>query len=65
MQLLDWILALLPVVLVLGIAVCAKRHMKSVADFLSGSRSAGRYLLAMIQRARPVTIKIVILYDTV
>lgn len=34
-------------VLVLAIAVYTRRYMRSVADFLSGGRVAGRYLLAV------------------
>ncbi|MFA7344188.1 MAG: hypothetical protein WC003_07800 [Terrimicrobiaceae bacterium] len=47
MRTFDWILTLLPFVLVFVIAICAKRYVKSVADFMSGNRSAGRYLLAI------------------
>ncbi|MDD5351367.1 MAG: hypothetical protein PHQ12_14240, partial [Chthoniobacteraceae bacterium] len=47
MHILDWTLAFLPVPLVFLIAIFAKRHVKSVADFMSGNRSAGRYLLAI------------------
>ena len=36
-----------PLLIVVGIAVAARRHMKSVADFVSGGRLAGRYLLAV------------------
>jgi len=45
MALLDWLIMLVFVVLmVLGIRI-SKRYMKSVADFLSAGRSAGRYLI--------------------
>ena len=43
----DWILLAAPLVAVLGIAIATQRHMKSVADFVSGGRLAGRYLLAV------------------
>ncbi len=46
MTTLDWILALGPIVFVLGIALYTHRFTRSVADFLSGGRLAGRYLLA-------------------
>ena len=46
MQTVDWILVILPLVVVLGFALYTKRFVKSVADFLSGGRCAGRYLLA-------------------
>ncbi|MDD5351003.1 MAG: hypothetical protein PHQ12_12395 [Chthoniobacteraceae bacterium] len=47
MQCIDWILLLLPLLLVIGVALYTQRYMKSVADFLSGGRMAGRYLLAV------------------
>lgn len=47
MQLIDWIFALLPILLVLGIGLYARRHMKSVADFTTSGRLAGPYLLAV------------------
>jgi SSS family solute:Na+ symporter len=47
MHLVDWLLLLLPVLIVLGIGVYTRRYMKSVADFMSGGRLAGPYLLAV------------------
>src|SRR5438309_11944390 len=46
MQTIDWILVVVPLLVVLGFAVYTQRYVKSVADFLSGGRCAGRYLLA-------------------
>ena len=43
----DWILLATPLAIVLVIAIVTQRHMKSVADFVSGGRLAGRYLLAV------------------
>lgn len=47
MHLIDWILLCLPLVVVIAVAIYTQRYMKSVADFLSGGRMAGRYLLAV------------------
>ena len=47
MQVIDWIFFALPLVIVLGLALVANQYVKSVADFLSGGRVAGRYLLAV------------------
>jgi len=47
MHLLDWLFAFLPLVLAFGIVLYTKRYMRSVADFMSGGRMAGRYLLAV------------------
>lgn len=47
MHWLDWLLVSLMMVAVIWIAVYTQRYMNSVADFLSGGRVAGRYLLAV------------------
>ncbi|MBC8105588.1 MAG: sodium:proline symporter [Anaerolineae bacterium] len=46
MQWIDWVLVIAPILLVLVFAVYTQRYVKSVADFLSAGRCAGRYLLA-------------------
>ncbi|HEY0256897.1 MAG TPA: hypothetical protein VGC39_05605 [Candidatus Methylacidiphilales bacterium] len=47
MHLVDWIITFLPIIFVLGLSLYARQYVKSVADFMSGGRSAGRYLLAI------------------
>ncbi len=47
MRTLDWFIASLPLFLVIGVVLLMYRHMKSVADFMSGGRLAGPYLLAV------------------
>lgn len=47
MHLIDWIILCLPIVIVIGVALYTHHYMKSVADFMSGGRLAGRYLLAV------------------
>lgn len=47
MQWLDWLLVVFPLAVLIGISLYAKRYMRSVADFLSGGRLAGRYLLSV------------------
>src|SRR5438270_8136002 len=46
MHSIDWIFVIVPIAVVLAFALYTKRFVKSVADFLSGGRCAGRYLLA-------------------
>lgn len=46
MHALDWLIICIPLGLVLLISWYTRRYMKSVADFLAASRSAGRYLVA-------------------
>lgn len=47
MHLIDWIILLIPLLIVLVVGAYTHRYMKSVADFMSGGRLAGRYLLAV------------------
>ncbi len=47
MNLSDWILFALPLLLIAGIVSYSHRFTHSVADFLSGGRCAERYLLAV------------------
>ena len=47
MHLIDWILICVPLTGLLFVALYTRSYMKGVADFLSGGRMAGRYLLAV------------------
>ena len=44
---LDWILISVPLVVLVFVALYTRRYLTGVADFLSGGRVAGRYLLAV------------------
>jgi SSS family solute:Na+ symporter len=46
MSLLDWLIVVVPILIVAGTTFYANRYLKSVADFMSGGRLAGRYLLS-------------------
>lgn len=41
----DWALTVLPILGVIACAVYTRRYVKSVADFMAGGRSAGRYII--------------------
>jgi SSS family solute:Na+ symporter len=45
MQLIDWILLAVPILLVIAVAAYTRHFMRSVADFMAGGRAAGRYLI--------------------
>lgn len=47
MNYIDWLFILLPLLIVFFAGWYTKRYMRSVADFVSGGRVAGRYLLAV------------------
>ena len=41
----DWLVVLIPLLLVICIAIKTQRYVKSVADFMTAGRAAGRYLV--------------------
>ena len=47
MHLIDWLVIIIPLILILTVGLITQRHMKSVAHFVSGGRVGGRYLLAV------------------
>ncbi|HYD82501.1 MAG TPA: hypothetical protein VEA63_00580 [Opitutus sp.] len=47
---LDWTLVLLSLAAVVAMGAYARRYVKGVAGFMSGDRSAGRYLLTVDHR---------------
>lgn len=47
MTTIDWITAGIPLLIVLAIGLYSRQYVKSVADFMSANRSAGRYLLCI------------------
>ncbi|SDU11598.1 solute:Na+ symporter, SSS family [Verrucomicrobium sp. GAS474] len=44
---LDWLITIAPLLLVLAVGLYSRRHVRGVADFMSGGRSADRYLLCI------------------
>jgi len=47
LALLDWLMMIVPLAGVIAIGLYARRYMRSVADFMTGGRVAGRYLVAV------------------
>ncbi len=47
MTVLDWIIAITPLVLVFIVGFYCRRYVRGVADFMSGGRVADRYLLSI------------------
>ena len=49
MHSIDWIIMLIPLLIIFNIGWYSRRYIKSVAHFMSGGRVAGRYVLAVAQ----------------
>jgi len=47
MQLIDWCIAVFPLIFVVGLAFYARKYIHGVADFLAAGRVAGRYVLCV------------------
>ena len=56
MSLLDYLIVILPVFFVLGMAIYVRRYIRSVADFLSAGRIAGRYVVNIGEIANALSI---------
>jgi Na+/proline symporter len=47
MHWIDWVIVVIPVGFVLGMAVYARKYVRGVADFLAAGRVAGRYVISV------------------
>ena len=47
MHWLDWVFAIVPLMIVVGVGLYAQRYVKGVSDFLAAGRVAGRYVIAV------------------
>ncbi len=47
MHWLDWVFAIVPLVIVVSVGLYAQRYVKGVSDFLAAGRVAGRYVIAV------------------
>ena len=47
MHWIDWLIAAVPLVLVLGIAIYSMKYVRGVVDYLAAGRVAGRYVLTV------------------
>ena len=43
----DWLIVILPLLFLLGIAVYSKKYARGVADFMAAGRVAGRYIISV------------------
>lgn len=47
MHWIDWLIVVIPLIVVFAVALKAQRYVKGVADFLTAGRVAGRYVVAV------------------
>ncbi len=56
MSLIDWLIVLIPVAGMVGVGFYSRKYVRSVADFLSAGRVAGRYVMSMGEVANALSI---------
>lgn len=47
MHLIDWLITVIPVTFILGVAIYSKRFVRGVVDYLAAGRVAGRYVISV------------------
>ena len=47
MGLIDWLIVIIPVAFVVGMAVYSRKYIRGVADYLAAGRIAGRYVISV------------------
>ena len=56
MNLVDWLILIIPTAIVMGVGVYSAKYVRSVADFLSAGRVAGRYVISVGDVANALSI---------
>ncbi|MDR0931620.1 MAG: hypothetical protein LBM70_01190 [Victivallales bacterium] len=57
----DWLIVVIPTLIVLGLAVYSSRYVKGVVDFLSAGRLCGRYVLLAGDMANGISILAIVM----
>lgn len=61
MTFIDWLIVIIPLTFVLGLAVYTTRYVKGVVDFLSAGRLCGRYVLLAGDMANGISILAIVM----
>lgn len=56
MHWIDWLIAAVPLVFVLGMALYARKYVRGVVDFLAAGRVAGRYVISVGDMATGLSV---------
>ena len=56
MGLIDWLIVIIPVMIVLGIGFYSRRYIRGVVDFLAAGRVCGRYVICVGDMANALSI---------
>jgi Na+/proline symporter len=56
MHIIDWLIVLIPLLLVLWVSVYCKRYVRGVVDYLAAGRVAGRYVMSVGDMASALSV---------
>ena len=56
MSIIDWLIVIIPILILLGIAFYSQRYVKGATDFLVAGRVAGRYVLSVGDMASGMSV---------
>lgn len=56
MSLFDWMIVIIPMMILLGVAFYSRRYVRDVVDYLAAGRIAGRYVLAVGDMAGALSV---------
>ena len=58
----DWLIAVVPMCLILGMAVFIRRYIRGVSDYLVAGRICGRYVLCVSDLANALAVITLVAY---
>ncbi len=62
MGLWDWLIVIIPTCFIVGVGIYSRRYVRSVADYLSAGRVAGRYVIATADVANALAVITLVAY---
>ena len=60
MHWIDWCIAIIPLIAILGLAVYSGRYIRGVVDFLAAGRVAGRYVISVGDMASALSVMLLV-----
>ena len=60
MHWIDWCIAIIPLIAILGLAVYSGRYIRGVVDFLAAGRVAGRYVISVGDMASGLSVMLLV-----
>ena len=62
MEVIDWLIVIVPVIFVLGIGLYSRKYIRGVTDFLAAGRVCGRYVISVGDMANALSIITLVAY---